>query len=595
MSIQRKPDILPISSLSARGQYQQVKSYATIGRAMSPHYATSPEMQATRWHIWFDGKTVISMVCSGKGNKTTWEEGPPVTVGDIARGEGVVAGLGSLLSIKKGGVGVILHSADCSVLNYVKESFDSVDKLGAVQVLSAENPASIILGDVQSVAEGHRWRPMVVPGASKGRFALFRLSNRDITAATNLGKLDGNFSVAVRSAHMEALAVGQGLAGLLDADNAPAGEFGRILVYYYRRSTMIAVYNPLGILSELRLLPQSEGGCPQTLRNDFSLILQKAPSSEMLVTVFQCAEGVEALVDELGLVKSVSGVNVSLQVLERGVFPEFCQSAGLPLRQTGEFLPIEFAIEYPEWLVSHGIGGKAEEATAISLAGADFLSSGAEARQSIPTPTDLKAFIFGKLFRAVLFLGLVGYLGWAGWESWRMYRSSEWSVDLSEAQQVGATIQEFRRQQRLAEEFKEATKPTPDGAFAMELLLGLFPIVDEVKVEAASIAMGSAGGDFGVAATRTLEISFSGAATQRGIALLNRLRNQQYLASIVKNAADAFQLPAEVIGEPKFSFSERRMETEQEGKYDYSFTGSFTLPLDSQNPGGEGGGEETWQ
>jgi len=583
VSIQRKPDILPISTLSLRRQYQQVKAYSTIGRALNPHYANSAEAQGTRWHIWFDGKDVVSMVCSGKGNKSSWEQGPGVTAADIAGGDGIVAGLGTLLSSKKGGVGVIFHSADCSVLNYVKESYDSVDKLAVVQALSVENPGSVILGDVQNVVEGHRWRPMAVPGAVKGRFALFRLSNRDMTAASKLAQLDGNFSVAVRSAHMEALAVGQGMAGLLDAENAPAGAFGRILVYYYRRSTMLAVYNAQGVLSELRLLPQSEGGCPQTLRNDFSLMLQKAPSSEMLVTVFQCAEGVDALVEELGTVKSVAGVNVSLQVLERAVFPEFCKSAGLPLRQTGEFLPMEFAIEYPEWLVGHGIGGKNEEAVAIALAGSDFSQNSAEGRRSIPSPTDLKFFILGKLLRAAMFAGIVAFLGWASWSGWQMYRSEEWSVDMDEAQQASSKVSELSQQKALAKEFKDAVKPKPDAAFAMELALALFQSPEEAKLENLGVELSkdSEGAE-------SILINFSGVASQRGISLLNRLRNQQYLASIVQNAGEVFKV-AEVLGEPKFSFSEQTAALGDEGgKYGFSFNGEFQVPI---NPEGTGESE----
>lgn len=569
------------------GQYRQVKSYATLGRALHPHYASRPEAQGARWHIWFDGRTVVSMVCTGKGAKSTWEEGPPVATSDITSGDGIVAGLGTLLATKRGGVGVIFHSADCSVLNYVKESFDSPDKLAVVQTLSIDNPSSIILGDVQSVAEGHRWRPMLVPGAAKGRFALFRLSNRDMGAAMKLEQLDGNFSVSVRSAHMEALAVGQGLAGLLDADNAPTQEFGRILVYYYRRSTMIAVYNPQGVLSELRLLPQSEGGCPQTLRNDFSLILQKAPSPEMLVTVFECAEGAETLVEELGAVKSVAGVNVSLQVLERGVFPEFCQSAGLPLRRTGEFLPMELAVEYPEWLVSHAIGGKAEEATAVGMATADFLTNSAEARQSTPTPTDLKLFLVGKLFRIVAVLGVLAALGWGAWTSWQKYRSDEWAVDMEEAQSMTLKVAELRRQKTVYDEFSKVAQAKPDGAFAMELALGIFPSIDEVQLASLSFTMEKAAGDdlgaggTGAGQGGVISIRFDGMATQRGLALLNRLRNQQYLSSIVQTSCETFKLSPTLFAEPRFSFSERRLggEGAEEQKYSYSFSGTFELPV----------------
>lgn len=537
------------------------------------------------------------MVCTGKGSKSTWEEGPRVTTSDIANGDGIVAGLGTLLASKRGGVGVIFHSADCSVLNYVKESFDSADKMAVVQSLSIDNPASIILGDVQSVAEGHRWRPMIVPGAAKGRFALFRLSNRDMAAAMKLEQLDGNFSVAVRSAHMEALAVGQGLAGLLDADNAPTQEFGRILVYYYRRSTMIAVYSPQGILSELRLLPQGEGGCPQTLRNDFSLILQKAPSPEMLVTVFECAEGASALVEELGAVKSVAGVNVSLQVLERGVFPDFCQSAGLPIRLTGEFIPMEMAIEYPEWLVGHGIGGKVEEATAVGMATADFLANSAEARQSTPTPTDLKLFLFGKLFRLAGALATISFLGWAVWDGWQKYRSDEWAVDMNEAQATTLRVADLRRQKAVFKEFSKMSQAKPDGAFAMELALGLFPSADEVRLESLSFAISKneadlGGGGLAEAGRGAISIQFDGRATQRGLALLNRLRNQQYVSSIVQTACEVFKLQPTEFGEPRFSFSERRVGDEgSEQKYSYSFNGTFELPLAAGGGDASGGGE----
>ena len=541
-------------------------------------------MQATRWHIWFDGKEIVSMICVGHGKKSRWEQGPVVAVSDFSSGDGLISGLGSLLASHKGGVGVIIHVADCAVLNSVKEMYDSTDKAAVVRVLSVENPSSIILGDVQSVAEGHRWRPMAVPGAKKGKFALFRLSSRDLAAGQKLSQLDGPFSVSVRAAAMESIVVGQAIAGVLDAETAPAGEFGRILVYYYRRSTMIAVYNPQGILTELRLLPQSEGGVPQTLRNDFSLILQKAPSSEMLVTVFQCAEGVDVLAEELGSVKSVSGINVSLQILERQVLPEFCRSAGLPLVSGDTPLPLEFGVEYPDWLMAHAIGGKNEEAQMLDMAKADFAQDSAEGTASIPSPTDLKIFIFGKLFKFGLLLSTLGLLGFFGWQSWNQYRSEEWNVDMGKVQEAADKIVRLRVETQKTEEVKKQLIPEADVNFAMEAFLALFPDPKETEMRNFSFDYKQPDDE---EAGRILDMTFSGQATRRGLALLNRLRGEEYLTSLLTGVADSQDVPiAQYIREnpPKFSFSERAAnvregDQDNENAFAFEFNGSLQMSV----------------
>jgi hypothetical protein len=591
VSIQRKPEIQSISTLSMRQQYAQVKEFASIGRAANPHYAKLPEAQNTRWHIWFDGKEVVSAVCSGHGKKSKWENGPTVAAADFSTGDGIVSGLGSLLSSHKGGVGVIVHMADCSVLNYVKDSYDSPDKVAAVRVMSVENPASVILGDVQSATEGHRWRPISISGAKKGRFGLFRLSSRDLTAGLKLAQLDGPFSVGVRSAHMEALVVGQAMAGVLDAENAPAAAFGRILVYYYRRSTMIAVYNTEGVLSELRLLPQSEGSVPQTLRNDFSLILQKAPSPEMLVTVFQCADGADVLAEELGSVKSVSGVNVSLQILERQVLPDFCRSAGLPLILGDTPLPMEFAVEYPDWLSTHAICGKSEEALMLDMAKADFAQSNAEAAASVPLPGDLKIFLLAKVMRLFLFLGVVGFAAWGGFKAWTYLKSEEWNVDLVQVEETSQKVAKLKVEEIKVAEVKKLMSPSPDANFAMELALALFPDSNETLISRMSFTMKEGKDD---PDTILLDMTFSGEATRRGLALLNRLRGQDYLASVVLDVGDRQGMVFEkALGEnpPKFSFSETAKspssndEVEDPEKafvFDFSGAAQFKLPRYSE-------------
>jgi hypothetical protein len=592
VSIQRKPEIQSISTLGIRQQYAQVKEFASIKRAANPHYAKLPEMQNTRWHIWFDGKEVVSAVCSGHGKKSKWEVGPTVAAADFSTGDGIVSGLGSLLSSHKGGVGVIVHMADCSVLNYVKDSYDSPDKAAAVRVMSVENPASVILGDVQSASEGHRWRPISISGAKKGRFGLFRLSSRDLTAGLKLAQLDGPFSVGVRSAHMEALVVGQAMAGVLDAENAPAAAFGRILVYYYRRSTMIAVYNTEGMLSELRLLPQAEGSVPQTLRNDFSLMLQKAPSPEMLVTVFQCADGADILAEELGSVKSVSGVNVSLQILERQVLPDFCRSAGLPLVLGDTPLPIEFAVEYPDWLGTHAICGKAEEAQMLDMAKADFAQSNAEGAASVPLPIDLKMFLLGKALRLALFLGIIGFGIWGGFKVWSYAQSEEWNVDLAKVEESSQKVASLKAEETKVAEVKKLMSPSPDANFVMELGLALFPDSNETLITRMAFTMKEVKDDPDAI---TLDMTFSGQATRRGLALLNRLRGQDYLASIVMDAGErqgmAFEKSLE-NSPPKFSFSETsKSQTSKEGEntdpekaFLFEFTGAMQvkLPLYSQ-------------
>lgn len=545
------------------------------------------------------------MISIGHGKKNKWEKGPSVVASDFSTGDGIIAGLGVLLAMKKGGVGIIFHSADCSVLNSVKDVYDTPEKMAQVRTLCQENPGAVILGDVAGVVEGNRWRPIVVSGAKKGRYALFRLSLRDIAAGLKIAQLDGSFSVAVRSAHMEALTVGQALAGVFEGDEQIGEGAGRVLVYYYRRNTMIAVYNPQGGMTELRLLPQNEGGVPQTLKNDFSLILQKSEAANMLVTVFQCADGVEALAEELGAIKSVPGVNVTLQILERHAFAEFCKSGGLALGapEDGGFVPIEFAIESQEWLLSHSITGKADELTMMDMATSDYAKAGIEEEASLPTPSDLKMFLAGRALQVLVFLGCVGLGLFSAFSVWKMMQTTEWGVDLVKAQKIAEKVDGLEAEKAKVKDVKKILLPKADGRFALELVLALFPS-EEGKLTQLNFTYktpeergtgqggGKTPGQKGTVA-KTLMLSFSGKASDRGVAMLNRLRNEKVLSNLIKEAGMAAGLEElNIVGTPVIAFSERSQDdgpsTGDGGKEamgpHYTFAFSGTLNIDFGEP-----------
>src|ERR1700682_2451203 len=79
-----------------RAAHRSARRQAGLGRVLSRYAFGGPLDQAVRWHLFYDGERVISVVAPGTGATLSWSEGPamaPVELGDSDRLRALAKGL----------------------------------------------------------------------------------------------------------------------------------------------------------------------------------------------------------------------------------------------------------------------------------------------------------------------------------------------------------------------------------------------------------------------------------------------------------------------------------------------------------------------
>ena len=59
-----------------RAAHRSARRQAGLGRVLSRHAFGGPLDQAVRWHLFYDGERVISVVAQGTGATLSWSQGP---------------------------------------------------------------------------------------------------------------------------------------------------------------------------------------------------------------------------------------------------------------------------------------------------------------------------------------------------------------------------------------------------------------------------------------------------------------------------------------------------------------------------------------
>src|SRR5260370_38798286 len=102
---------LKVSDL--RAAHRQARRQASLKRVVSPYAFAGTLDQPVRWHLFYDGNRVVSVVCAGIGKTRSWSAGPVVSVADLGQPEVLQAQAKELLQQRNhAGLGGVLHLAD---------------------------------------------------------------------------------------------------------------------------------------------------------------------------------------------------------------------------------------------------------------------------------------------------------------------------------------------------------------------------------------------------------------------------------------------------------------------------------------------------
>jgi hypothetical protein len=217
-----------------------------------------------RWHLFYDGARVVSVVCAGTGKTRSWSEGPSLSVAELGQAEVLQARVKQLLQQRKcAGLGVILHLADQLDQGIVQEEFENPELFERASALVRESPARVVTDLSEDLDPSIQWR--YYPLLSGQRAVVLRHQFPFLSAFETLTDLD--IKVAVHSAPVEMLAL------YLKLYEQPSEEKPHCFVFFYDRLTVVVpVYH--GVL-DFKVLPHRQQDVPAAFGDDLFSLLEK--------------------------------------------------------------------------------------------------------------------------------------------------------------------------------------------------------------------------------------------------------------------------------------------------------------------------------
>src|SRR5260370_22585738 len=107
-----------------RTAHRVARRQAKLGGVLSPYAFAGALDQPVRWHLFYDGSRLVSVVCAGSKQTRSWSTGPSLTVAELGQPEVLQARANELLQQRKhAGLGVVVHLADQLDQGIVQEEF----------------------------------------------------------------------------------------------------------------------------------------------------------------------------------------------------------------------------------------------------------------------------------------------------------------------------------------------------------------------------------------------------------------------------------------------------------------------------------------
>jgi hypothetical protein len=542
-----------------RTAHRSARRQASLKRVLSRSAFAGPLDQTVRWHLFYDGKGVISAVAEGKGAALTWSEGPALETGELGQPDRLRALAKELshrlkLSVRdQTSLGVILHLADDLDVGIVQEAYENPELFEQARGLVRETPAEVVtdLSTDQDPAIQWRYYPLL----SGQRSIVLRHRTEFFDALQALSALD--FKVAVHSAPMEMLAI------YLKLYAEAIEEKPHCLVFFYDRFTMVIPANQ-GVL-DIKVLPHRQQDVPPAFGDDlFSLLERFGLVNSCVLLLIPCGtQEPTRLFHELDNYtrrnqKNADGIDIQIPDKEM-IWHTLDEYAPGHVKEAIIHRP-EFLTEYNERLgkefpVSLGIKSDAQRFGILSRE--TFWPDDQKSRdQRLPRSLamTITALRLGRILGALCLLGLIANFALSMVSASRAAPLSGSPEMISNKQAELGKLQQTRQYLTL---WENILAPRSQAWSEMDFFLALLPEGREVICEHLKYAIKQAASSPGVVAEGNSagffrEWSVEGSCSEKGRAHLERLREGSTISTIFSSTATR-------LDDPSFAVSDNRI------------------------------------
>jgi hypothetical protein len=542
-----------------RTAHRSARRQASLKRVLSRSAFGGPLDQTVRWHLFYDGKGVISAVAEGKGAALTWSEGPALEAGELGQPDRLRALTKELshrlkLSVRdQTSLGVILHLADDLDVGIVQEAYENPELFEQARGLVRETPAEVVtdLSTDQDPAIQWRYYPLL----SSQRSIVLRHRTKFFDALQTLSALD--IKVAVHSAPMEMLAI------YLKLYAEAIEEKPHCLVFFYDRFTMVIPANQ-GVL-DIKVLPHRQQDVPPAFGDDlFSLLERFGLVNSCVLLLIPCGtQEPTRLFRELDTYtrrnqKNADGIEIQIPDKEM-VWHTLDEYAPGQVKEEVIHRP-EFLTEYnerqgKEFPVSLGIKSDAQRFGILSRE--TFWPDDQKSRdQWLPRSLAMMitALRVGRILGALCLLGLIANFALSMVSASRAAPLSGSPEMISDKQAELGKLQQTRQYLTL---WESILAPRSQAWSEMDFFLALLPEGREVICEHLKYAIKQAASSPGAVAESNSagfyrQWSVEGSCSEKGRAHLERLREASTISTIFSSTATR-------LDDPSFALSDTRI------------------------------------
>jgi hypothetical protein len=538
-----------------RAAHRQGRRQASLKRVLSPYAFAGTLDQPVRWHLFYDGDRVVSVVCAGVGETRSWSAGPVVSIADLANPEVLEARAKELLQQQKGGgLGMVLHLADQLDQGIVQEEFENPEVFEHASALVRENPSRVVTDHSDGLDTAIQWR--YYPLLSGQRAVVVRHQLEFLAAFEALA--DSGVKVAVHSAPVEMLAL------YLKLYEQPSEEKPHCFVFFYDRFTVLVPVHH-GVL-DFKVLPHRQQKAPATFGDDLFSLLEKLGfvDSCVLLLVPCGTHDPTLLFQELDVYarrnrKNADGIEIQIPDHETlwGVWDEFAHGQ---LNQLTLQRP-EFLSDYREWSakqfpLSLGIQGDMQRFWILSRE--TFWPDNRESRDkqlSRGLATLMIGLRIGWLCAALCLVGLVAWFGVVVTTAFRGEALRELPDIISGKR---AEFQRLTGTKQYLVKWDKILVPRSQAWSTMDFLLGLLPEAKDILWEKLEYSIKQADSrPVGGSATAQpggfyRQWIIDGVCSDQGRGELERLKETATLKKLFASTADR-------LGDPSFTVSGNRI------------------------------------
>jgi hypothetical protein len=463
-----------------RTAHRQARRQARLKRILSPYAFASPLDQPIRWHLFYDGKRVGSVLCSGTGKARSWSTVPPITVTELGQPEvlrNYVKGLSE--SRTSSGLGVVLHLADDLDQGIVQQEFTNPESFQQASALIRETPAQVVSDLSDDIDRAVQWR--YFPLLNGQRAVVLRHDLEFLTALETLTELD--VKVAIHSAPVEMLAV------YLKLYERQIEEKAHCFVFFYDRFTVVVPVHQ-GVL-DFKVLPHRQQDVPATFGDDLFSMLEKLGmvDSCVLLLVPCGTQEPTLLFHELDVYarrnqKNAEGIEIQIPDQETlwGVLSGFAQAELKP----SAVQRVEFLSEYREWSEEQfplALTTEGDVQRFATLSRETYWPDDRESRNKA-LPKKLAMLMLG--LRAVRFLGLSILIGLGAWFGLSVVTANQGEALRTLPEIIAGKRAEFQRLTGVKQyltKWDNILAPRSQAWSTMDFLLGLLPESKDVVWE----------------------------------------------------------------------------------------------------------------